>query len=199
VPKRQAERTDLIRLVDRLQVEALQCVHPGEAAARFNRAGDLLLATGDYSSALECYGRAVDALIDGDSVRGGMAICRKIIRVVPQVIRARCTLTWLVIGAGYAGDVLRHAADYVTHADLSGERRRALNQIRLMTSVAPDPAMRVALAECMIALGDDLSADAVLGEVYREKDQGMPREWDAEGLWAQVRKAVVVTPKGAME
>jgi hypothetical protein len=194
VAKRQADWADLIRMVDRLQVEALQCVHPGEAAARFNRAGDLLLGAGDSAGALDSYGRAVDALIEGDSVRGGMAICRKIIRVVPHVVRARCTLTWLVIGAGYTGDVLRYAADYVNHAELSGQGQRARDQVRRMTRVAPEPTMRVALAECLIALGDDTAADAILGQAYREQDRGVRRNWDTEGVWARVREATMVVP-----
>jgi tetratricopeptide (TPR) repeat protein len=189
--KQRSDSADLTRRVEQLQVAALQCTIPGEAAAPFNRAGDLLLAAGDVPGAIELYGRAIDAFIEADRFEAGIALCRKIIRTVPAVVRARCTLTWLAIGAGYTAEAIRSATEYVAYAEYRGRERHARQQLREMSAVADEHALRVALAECLIQLGDDEVANAVLGEVYSEQNSGRMRVRDAAEAWQRVRTAAL--------
>jgi tetratricopeptide (TPR) repeat protein len=193
--KRRTDPADIFEAAQTLQVEALQCTIPGDAAARFNRAGDLLLVGGDILSAIESYGRAVDALIEGDRAHASMALCRKIIRIVPHVVRARCTLTWLGIGAGYAGEVRRYASEYITYAELSGREDRAAEHLRYMCVVAEHPDVRQALAECLLQLGDAKAADDVFGAVFREQNEGVIRARASDQLWESVRQAALLGPR----
>ena len=102
--QRRRPSVDIDRRVEGLQVEALQCMIPGEAATPLNQAGDLLMRAGDPAGALELYGQAVDSLVEADRFEAAMGLCNKIIRTVPHVVRARCTLAGLEIGAGFTGE-----------------------------------------------------------------------------------------------
>ena len=64
--QRRRPSVDIDRRVEGLQVEALQCMIPGEAATPLNQAGDLLMRAGDPAGALELYGQAVDSLVEAD-------------------------------------------------------------------------------------------------------------------------------------
>lgn len=192
---RRSDVADPVKAAERLQVEALQRDNPGESAALFNRAGDLLLGTGDVLGAIECFGRATDSMIEADHPKGGMALCRKIIRTVPHVVRARCTLTWLVIGAGYGADVWRHASEYVLFAEFSGREGHALDHVRSMTTVAEQPDARLALGECLLQLGDDAAADQVLGDVYRERNGGPAVARRESDVWELVRVLARLGPQ----
>jgi hypothetical protein len=192
--KRKAAPPDIALQVERLQVEALQCSIPGDAAAPFNRAGDILLAAGDVAGAIESYGRAVDSYIEADRVEAAMALCRKIIRTVPEVVRARCTLTWLVIGAGYTAEAIQCAAQYATIAEYCGRERYARQHVRHMSEVADQHALRLVLGECLLQLGDDHAADEVLGAVYREQNTGIGRGRAAAEVWPRVRAAALLGP-----
>jgi hypothetical protein len=192
--KRKPAPPDVALQVERLQVEALQCNIPGDGAAPFNRAGDILLAAGDVAGAIESYGRAVNSFIEADRIEAAMALCRKIIRTVPEVVRARCTLTWLVIGAGYTAEAIQCAAQYSTIAEYCGRVRHARQHVRYMSEIADQHALRLALGECLIQLGDDYAANEVLGAVYRERNTGIGRSRAVGEVWPRVRAAALLGP-----
>jgi hypothetical protein len=192
--RRRTDADELSRRVEQLQVAALQCTIPGEAAAPYNRAGDLLLAVGDIEGAIELYGRAADSFIEADRFEAGMALCRKIIRTVPAVVRARCTLTWLVIGVGHTAEATRCAAEYAAVANLAGRERHARTHVRHMSALTADHAVRLALGECLLQLGDDIGANEVLGDVYSERNTGISRDLDASAVWQKVRMAALLGP-----
>jgi hypothetical protein len=198
--KRKNEQDDLQELldrVDRLQVEALQCRVPGQASIALNHAGDLLLRTGDLLTALELYGRAVDNLVEADRFEAATALCRKIIRTAPAVVRARCTLTWLAIGAGFNAEVEQRVCDYIFAAEFAGRQKVAAAQLKCMSSVVDVHDVRMMLGDYLLYLGDDRGADALFGEVFEERNRGTSRYIDRDKRWRDVRKAALTTIRTA--
>lgn len=179
------------RLVETLQVAALQSTFPGDAAAPLNKAGDLLLQSGDLRGALELYGSAVDSMIEADRQEAAAALCRKIIRTAPDVVRARCTLAWLAIGAGFSGELATRLVEYIAAAEGSGRQDFARQEVRRMGERSSPHGIRLILGEFMLALGDDAAADELLGAVYRERNTGVQPDSDAQENWGQVRSALL--------
>jgi hypothetical protein len=194
VPKPKSSSDELARQVDELQVRALQCTIPGESAALFNRAGDLLLAAQDAAGAVDMYGRAVDSFVEADRVEAAMALCRKIIRTRPHVVRARCTLSWLVIGAGYTAEAEAQVGDYVSYAERSGRDALARWQLQTMSRVACEHPLRLTLGDYLLRLGDSVAANEVFGEVYRECNGGARREVTGDAVWQEARRASLLGP-----
>jgi hypothetical protein len=197
VSKRKSPDEDLARRIEELQVRALQCTIPGESAALFNRAGDMLLADDDVEGALELYGRAVDSFVEADRFEAGMALCKKIIRTAPDVVRARCTLTWLVIGVGYTAEAGKRAREYVSHAERSGRESIARRQLRLMSSVVREHELRLVLADYLLLLGDAEAADTIFGGVYSERNGGPCPVSDPAAAWACARRESLLRPEPA--
>lgn len=189
---------DIDRRVESLQVEALQCMIPGEAATPLNQAGDLLLRSGDAAGALELYGQAVDSLVEADRFEAAMGLCNKIIRIVPHVVRARCTLAWLAIGAGFTGELSGRVGDYVSAAEARGRESIAQRHVRQMADVVDVQDVRVMLGEYLLYLGDDRAANHLFGEIYSERNTGLQRSIAQEERWRGVRQAALMNlRKGA--
>ena len=183
---------DVDRRVESLQVEALQCMLPGEAATPLNQAGDLLLRSGDAAGALELYGQAVDSLVEADRFEAAMGLCNKIIRTVPHVVRARCTLAWLAIGAGFTGELSGRVGDYISAAEACGRETIAQRHVRQMADVVDIHDVRIMLAEYLLYLGDDRAANHLFGEIYSERNTGMQRSIAREERWRGVREAALM-------
>jgi hypothetical protein len=199
--ERRRPNNDLARRVEGLQVEALQCMIPGEAATPLNQAGDLLLRAGDPMGALELYGQAVDSLIEADRFEAAIGLCNKIIRTVPQVVRARCTLAWLSIGAGFTGELPVRVGEYVSAAERTGREMFALRHLRQMADLVDVHDVRILLGEYLLYLGDDVAANNLFGDVYNERNSGQQRTIDIEERWRGVREAALLNmrkPTAAM-
>ncbi|MGH7445919.1 MAG: hypothetical protein ACRELT_00065 [Longimicrobiales bacterium] len=189
---------DVERRVEGLQVEALQCMIPGEAATPLNQAGDLLLRSGDAAAALALYGQAVDSLVEADRFEAAMGLCNKIIRTVPHVVRARCTLAWLAIGAGFTGELPTRVGDYISAAEACGRETFAQRHVRHMASIVDVHDVRITLGEYLLYLGDDRAADQLFGEVYSERNTGKQRSVGQDERWRGVRQAALMNlRKGA--
>lgn len=189
--QRRRPPVDVSRRVEALQVEALQAMIPGEAATPLNQAGDLLLRSGDAVGALELYGQAVDSLVEADRFEAAMGLCNKIIRTVPHVVRARCTLAWLAIGAGFTGELPVRVGEYVSAAEAYGRETMAQKHLRLMAEVVDVRELRVMLGEYLLYLGADRLANDLFGEIYTESNAGRQRMIDIEQRWRGVREATL--------
>lgn len=145
-------------------LERLGAVAPGgpEEARVLNRAGDLALATGDREQALRYYGTSIDAHMALRQFDAATAICRKLLRLVPDVVRARCTLAWLCIGKGLLEMAREHLDDYVAVARKAGREEMAAQQVRLMAQYARDPDFREYLAHLLRLLGDKEGAETLI-------------------------------------
>lgn len=161
--------------ISRLEKAAQQAHGPGGAAVFYNRAGDLLVEAGRVSNALEYYGEAIDEHVKADRFEPASALCVKVIRMVPEVVRTRCTLTWLALGNGYDGDAQEHLTRYVDAATTAGQDEIVLKQARSMADLAETESLRLQLAELLLNLGDDTGADQIFGGVFRERNALDPR------------------------
>ncbi|MEX2526736.1 MAG: hypothetical protein WEA09_03795 [Gemmatimonadota bacterium] len=144
-------------------LERMGQVAPGspEEARILNRAGDLALATGDREQALRYYGTSIDAHMALRQFDAATAICRKVLRLVPDVVRARCTLAWLCLGKGLLEMAREHLDDYVAAARKAGREEMAAQQVRLMAQYARDDGFREYLAHLLRLLGDKQGAETL--------------------------------------
>jgi predicted Zn-dependent protease len=163
---------------------------PGFDAQFFNRAGDLCVDAGDKRRALGYYGRAIDAYLRAGRYNASGAVCRKLLRISPGSVRARCTLAWLSIGKGLLGDAQQEVDEYVEAAVAADQTDLARKQIRMMAEATYNQELRVLLADHLHKLDDPETAERILaagpGDVERE---------EAEALWSRVLGAALMGPE----
>ena len=161
---------------------------PGFDAQFFNRAGDLCVEAQDRSRALGYYGRAIDAYLRAGRYNAAGAVCRKLLRISPGSVRARCTLAWLSIGKGLLGDAQWEVDEYVDAAVAAGQGDLAARQIRMMADATYDPELRSLLADHLHKLGDDSGSSIV--QLPEEGEREEP-----EALWSRVLRAALMGPE----
>lgn len=163
---------------------------PGFDAQFFNRAGDLCVEARDRARALGYYGRAIDAYLRAGRYNSAGAVCRKLLRISPGSVRARCTLAWLSIGKGLLGDAQWELDEYVDAASAAGKADLARRQLRMMAEATYNPELRALLADHLEKLGDDDTA-ALTGP----PPQTEPAREEAEALWSRVLRAALMGPE----
>jgi hypothetical protein len=169
---------------------------PGANAVYLNQAGDACIAAGEYERGLQYLGRAIDAHVKADRFTAAMALCKKVLRLNPEVVRARCTLAWLSIGNGFEGDACTWVDGYVGAAERAGREHLAVSQLRRMGEVAAGEELRVVVGERLLALGDELMSDHLLGQTYGERNgTSHPLHPDDEERWNTARRAVLMGPR----
>ena len=162
---------------------------PGFDAQFFNRAGDLCVEAQDRERALGYYGRAIDAYLRAGRYNAAGAVCRKLLRISPGSVRARCTLAWLSIGKGLLGDAQWEVDEYVDAAVAAGQGDLAVRQLRMMADASYDPELRALVADHLHKLGDD-TADSLLQPPDSEEGREEP-----EALWSRVLRAALMGPE----
>ncbi|HUF50712.1 MAG TPA: hypothetical protein VMN60_07765 [Longimicrobiales bacterium] len=169
---------------------------PGANAGYMNEAGDLCLTSGDVMRALDYFGLAIDAHVRADRFTAAMALCRKVLRIQPEVVRARCTLAWLSIGNGFEGDACSWIGGYVDAAERVGRERLAVSQLRRMGELATGEQLRMLVGERLLALGDDRTADHIFGIAFGTRN-GTIREAlsDHQQRWSWARRAALLGPR----
>lgn len=168
---------------------------PGFDAQFFNRAGDLCVEAQDRSRALGYYGRAIDAYLRAGRYNAAGAVCRKLLRISPGSVRARCTLAWLSIGKGLLSDAQWEVDEYVEAAVDAGQGDLARKQVRMMADATFNPELRALLADHLHKLGDSEAADHVM-----HVDPAQPEHpEEAEALWSRVLRAALMGPEDLRE
>jgi len=160
----------LVDQLESLEWRAERANSVGAAATYMNQAGDLCVEAGLVKDALEYYGRAIDAHLAADRYDAAATVCRKVLRASPDVVRARCTLTWLALASGLEPDARAEVEEYLSAAERAGAEMVALLQVRRMVNVAETVELRLYLAEVLMALGDQRTADEVIGRVLAERN-----------------------------
>jgi hypothetical protein len=173
--------------LDRIERELARLGRGQETARLLNRAGDLYLAEGDRQTALKRYGDAIDAFLQSGEYDSAMAVCRKIIRVVPEVIRTRRTLAWLCLGKGFLEIAREHIDAYVAASAEASLEPLALQQLQLMAQYVDREDFRDFLAGKIAQLGDEAAADRVR--------RGSAQEGVKSAGWSAVVFAAMLTPE----
>lgn len=165
---------------------------PGAAA--YNMAGDLCNEAGFYARALSYYGLAIDAFLKAERWDSAAAICRKVLRLSPTAVRARCTLAWLAIGKGLQAEAQAQIRGYVSAAMRAGRDSLAVAQLKRMGDAVANMGVRQVVAEELLALGADRAADHLFGVVNRERNLQRRAGVMSELLWSTVRRAALLGP-----
>ncbi|HUE76842.1 MAG TPA: hypothetical protein VMM83_02795 [Longimicrobiales bacterium] len=163
---------------------------PGFDAQFFNRAGDLCVEAKDRSRALGYYGRAIDAYLRAGRYNASGAVCRKLLRISPGSVRARCTLAWLSIGKGLLGDAQWEVDEYVDAAVAAGQGDLARRHLRMMAEATYNPELRALLADHLHKLGDENAAS-----LAGPPPEVEPAREEAEALWSRVLRAALMGPE----
>jgi predicted Zn-dependent protease len=173
--------------------EALETASGAERAALLRRAGDLCVRMNEPRKALSWLGRAVDQHLEMEESDEAAAVCREIIRVQPDAVRARCTLTWIALGAGQETDAARLLTDYVDTARQAGQTAIAAQQLGWMFEASQSEAIRARIVVGLLKLGEAKQADTLAAELAGAPlTDTVPQ--DRDELWARVLQAAVGIP-----
>ncbi|MBW3630365.1 MAG: hypothetical protein KY464_13850 [Gemmatimonadetes bacterium] len=176
---------------------------PGYETQFLNRAGNLCVDSGEPARALGYFGRAIDVYLESGRFSAAEVLCKKVLQIAPDAVRARCTLAWLSIGKGYhAGQQGpgREIAEYVRGAKQAGKEGLAVKQLAMMAEAAPSADLRELLAEHLLDLGEDTEADRLFGMVFAERNGVRPAPIEDEGkLWASLLRAALMGPQELKE
>lgn len=168
---------------------------PGADAAAYNAAGDLYAEAGLVDRALSYYGLSIDAFLKVERWDAAAAVCRKVLRLSPATVRARCTLAWLAIGKEMPREAEVHIRDYVAAAVKAGHDALAVAQLKRMGDAAGNAGLRQVVGEYLLNLGADRAADHVFGTVYKERNSTRRATVPDDLLWSTVRRAALLGPR----
>jgi tetratricopeptide (TPR) repeat protein len=182
----EAERPLSPDLENALQDLALQMreeMAPEQRARLMNMAGDLCYREGQRERGLLYFDAAIDLYLAAGQFAASAAICDKLVRANPQIVRARCTLAWLAIARGLADEAGRRVEEY-GEAALRLERPTvAQRQLRAMAEETDSESVLESIAHALLKLGDAVSADRIFGFTHnpstqRRRAYGSPEERD---------------------
>ena len=149
-----------------MELRALKAPFSDERARIFNLAGDLCFDAGLRERALSYFGRSIDVYLASEQPEAAVGVCRKIVRLTPEVVRARCTLAWISLGRGLIEEAKQRISDYAAAAVDAGQRETATHHLRMMTDVSANVDVLETLAEALMQLGDDAGADRAFGAAW---------------------------------
>lgn len=149
-------------------------------ARLWNRLGTMAERGGD-PEVLSCFGKAVDAYLESGYFSAAAALCRRMIRLHPEIVRARCTLAFLSIGNRHLGDAAQEIAEYTMATKRTGTECYAIPRLRLMAAATDDAVVLRRIASALSELGDEEGKDHVLatlaaGPAPHALDQG--KHWE---------------------
>ncbi len=161
-------------------------------APLFNRLGDLYLKAADERQAIKAFGMAVDTYLENGHFDPAAALCRRMIALSPNIVRARCTLAFLSLSKGLVADAETEIEGYVRAARKSGTDELAVARLRMMADATDDHEIRLALGTQLADLGDVQGSDAVFGAVYAERNglRSLPQE-DQRERWARLLRTTI--------
>lgn len=131
----------------------MEHMDPLLAARLWNRLGTLANAERD-EDALKFLGRAIDAYLECGYFDAAAALCRRVIRLHPEVVRARCTLAFLSIGRRNLGDAVQEITEYTMAAKRTETQPYAIPRLRLMAQATYDPSVLRCITTALGELGD---------------------------------------------
>jgi tetratricopeptide (TPR) repeat protein len=155
-------------------------ITPEQRARLMNQAGDLCFGAGQRERALLWFDAAIDLYLSLGRFAASAAICDKLVRLNPQVIRARCTLAWLAIARGLDDEARRRIEEYGV-ASLRLERPTvAQRQLRAMAEETDSESVLEAIGQALLRLGDAVSADRVFAMVQTPSTRWRPEYQNSE-------------------
>jgi tetratricopeptide (TPR) repeat protein len=145
---------DLDNVLPRMERRAENSLFPTERARILNLAGDLCFDAGERERALVYYDQAIDIYLALGMYASVAAVCKKLVRLSPSIVRARCTLAWVAIARGHGHEARERIADYASAAVPQQDHRLARGHLRMMAEVADTPEVLEAVGDALFMLGD---------------------------------------------
>ncbi|MGH7481899.1 MAG: hypothetical protein ACRELV_07055 [Longimicrobiales bacterium] len=163
-----------------LEGQIMEKQAPEDQAPLFNRAGDLCAQCDRREIALGFYDRAIDGFLRAQRYELARALCRKLVRLEPHIVRARSTLAWLAIRGERRADAEHEVEDYVDAALAAFVEDLAAKHLIAMEKATADAHLRESIALQLISLGAHRAADVLLRSLYAERNGGRPRRHGVE-------------------
>lgn len=163
-----------------------------DRALLLKHAGDVCVAHGEPRRALPWYGKAVDQYLELGQPDQAAELCRLIISVQPDAVRARCTLTWIALGAERHTEVGWLLSDYVSAAIQAGQTALAERQLTWMFEATRSESTRARIVVGMLKLGETARAESMAAEL--DGTRAIAGARDSDELWARVLQAAVGAP-----
>lgn len=189
---------DLQRQLEALEKRA-ESEDPHIQARIYNNAADLCLRSGDIGSAKVYSGRAIDAYLEAGYFGAAAAMCRKLIRFAPDVIRARATLAVLYLGKKLVEDSAFETElvdDYIRAARHEGNEKLLTHRLHVMAHATANQELRVLIAQRLLELGDEEAGRRILHTIYREINGLVePPQLDPSEQWERLQRAALMTPQ----
>ena len=188
-------RQQLERELKLLETQA-KTASPGYETQFLNRAGNLCVEVNQPQRALGFFGQAIDAYLESGRFSAAEVLCRKVLKIAPGAVRARCTLAWLSLGKGFRSETDREVEEYVRAAQKAGKESLAATQLVMMAQATPSAELREHLAERLLELGAEEAADRVYGLVFAERNETRtPMVADEGKLWQKLLRAALMGPQ----
>jgi predicted Zn-dependent protease len=149
---------DLDSILPRMERRAENSLFPTERARILNLAGDLCFDAGAARAGAGYYDQAIDIYLALGMYASVAAVCQKLVRLSPRIVRARCTLAWMAIARGQPYEARERIVEYATAAKPQEDHRLARGHLRMMAEVADSPEVLQAVAEALLLLGDERGA-----------------------------------------
>jgi len=196
--KPRTRSADLQRQLDALEKRASSQDRHIQARI-FNQAADLCQRAADGGGAKYYSGRAIDAYLEAGYFGAAAAMCRKLIRLAPDVIRARATLAVLYLGKKLVEDSAFEVdlvEDYIRAAREEGDGELLVHRLRVMAHATANQELRVLIAQRLLELGDEETGRRILHRIYREINGLIePPQLDAGEQWDLLQRAALMTPQ----
>ena len=134
-------------MTDRPAQDSLARARALEAAA------DARVYESEVEDAKVNYGWAIDTFLEERAFEEAIRICRKLIRLAPDVVRTRYTLLFLLIGLGRFEEALPALEEYVEVVRKSGTRSYAVPRLQLLAHVTDDARTSSRIVEILRRFG----------------------------------------------
>lgn len=155
-------------------------LHTRSDAEQFDREADAAVYDGDLRGAKAKYGWAIDAYLDLEDFESAVKTCRKIIRLAPEVARARFTLAFLLIGQGQLDEARMELVRYADAVRATEVEDFAIPRLQLLAHATGEATTRSLIETLITDLGGTI--------VPRIELTG---SFDAAARWARVLDTVL--------
>ena len=148
--------------------------------------------------AIRWLGQSIDAYIYAGFVDAAAAMCGRLIRYEPNVIRARATLAMLHLASRRKDDALAEIRAYVEATRRRGERAEVTEgRLLLLASLADDVEVRRLIGESLVELGAVEEGREILRTLEGDPTGGRSTPLSDQERWRRLLDAALQAGAGS--
>ena len=134
----------------------------------YNRVGDLFVRVGNLEEAVSHYNKAADLYVEAELPNNAIAVCKKIIRNVPDRHEAYLRMGQIRAKQGFLSDARSNFLTYAERMQKDGDLNESFRALVEFCDLAPDDVdVRIAVAEQMASQSRTRDAVAQLAVAHR--------------------------------